>query len=130
MDASELSGIDLFAGLSTEDLERLAAVMKDAEYPVGHVLAAEGDLPTRFYVILSGHVTVHRDGKHVADLGRGDFFGEVGVLSLQDRNASVIATTPVRVAEVLGWDLRQLLEAFNEIRETLIQTAVIRVPLD
>jgi CRP-like cAMP-binding protein len=94
------------------------------------VLAEEGDLPTSFQVLLDGHVTVHRDGVHLDDLGAGDYFGEVGVLSLGARNASVIATTPVRVATAMGWDLRSLLDENPELRAKLTETAANRTKSD
>ena len=130
MDASELSGIELFAELTPTDRERLAEVMRTEDHPVGSVLVEEGDLPSKFFVLISGHVTVHRQGRHLADLGPGDYFGEVGILSLESRNASVIATTPVRVAASMGWDLRRLLEDLTEMRDTLTQTAAARARLD
>jgi CRP-like cAMP-binding protein len=126
MEASELGRAPLFAGLSDTDVAGVAGVMKEEEHPRGAVLAEEGDLPTKFYVLLDGHVTVHRDGRHLDDLGPGDFFGEVGVLSMEARNASVIATTPVRVAAAMGWDLRRLLDGHPDLREALVGAAAER----
>lgn len=130
MDASGLAAIDLFADCSGDELERLAEVLSTEEHPVGAVLVEEGDLPTKFFVILDGNVTVHRAGRHVADLGPGDFFGELGVLALQRRNATVIATTPLRVAVAMGWDLRRVLEEAPGLGERLGSIASSRVSQD
>ena len=59
--------------------------------------------------MVEGYVTVHHGGRHIADLGPGDVFGERGDLALKPRNASVIANTPVKVAVAMGWDVRDLL---------------------
>ncbi|HSJ29553.1 MAG TPA: cyclic nucleotide-binding domain-containing protein [Acidimicrobiia bacterium] len=126
MEASDLGSVPLFAELSDTDIAGVAGVMKLEDHPRGAVLAEEGDLPSKFYVLLDGNVTVHRDGKHLNDLGPGDFFGEVGVLSMEARNASVIATTPVRVAAAMGWDLRNLLDGHPPLREALIGAAAER----
>lgn len=123
MNPADLANVELFHELTEEELERLAKIMRCKKHRVGEPLVEEGDVPTKFFVLLSGHVTVHRDGSHVADLGPGDFFGEVGVLSLDARNASVIATTPVEVAEVFGWDLRNLLDNMPELGAKLEQAA-------
>lgn len=126
MDAADLESTPLFSGLSEDDRLALAGVLKQKEHPRGAVLAEEGDLPTMFHLILEGNVTVHRDGVHLSDLGPGDYFGEVGVLSLETRNASVIATTPVRVATAMGWDLRALLDEHPNLKEQLSATAAER----
>ncbi len=126
MDTSAFSTVELFAGLPQDELAGLAAAMRSEEHPIGHVLIEEGDPPSKFFVLLSGHVTVHRGGAHVVDLGPGDFFGEVGVLELEHRNASVIATTPVTVALAFGWDLRDHLERLPDLRARLEQAATER----
>lgn len=102
--------------------------MRLDRHPVGTVLVEQGDLSTKFFVILTGHVTVHRDGTHIADLGPGDFFGEMGVLALEDRNATVIATTPVEVAQMMGWRLRETLGEFPGLRDALERAAGQREP--
>jgi CRP-like cAMP-binding protein len=126
LNAVELDAVPLFAGLSADEMRRVTELMRVEDHERGAVLAEEGDLPTKFYVLLGGNVTVHRDGSHVADLRAGDYFGEVGVLELEPRNASVIATTPVRVASVMGWDLRERLDEHPELRALLTETAASR----
>lgn len=126
MGAADLESTPLFSGLSADERQALAGVLTVKEHPRGTVLVEEGDLPTMFHLILEGHVTVHRDGAHLNDLGPGDYFGEVGVLALEARNASVIATTPVRVATAMGWDLRSLLDDHPSLAEQLAATAEAR----
>lgn len=126
MNAADLELTPLFAGLSADDRDALAGVLQLREHARGAVLAEEGDLPTLFHLLLEGHVTVHREGAHLADLGPGDYFGEVGVLSLEPRNASVIATTPVKVAMAMGWDLRRLLDEHPGLKEELAASAADR----
>lgn len=123
MDASELSVLGSFSDLPADGLAQLAGVMRVESRPRGYVLIEEGDIPDKVFVVLSGHVTVHRDGRHLADLGPGDIAGEMGVLSLEPRNASVIATTPVRLAFAMGWEVRRLLDSLPGLRDKL-QTAV------
>lgn len=116
---SELDKVGFATGASSAEREALAAVFSIEEHPVGTALAIEGGDPTKFYVLLSGHVTVHRDGAHLADLGPGAQFGETGVLSLENRNATVIATTPIRVAAIMGWDLRTVVDAHDGLAAKL-----------
>ena len=126
MDPSELAAVGLFAELTSEDLAAIAAEARLERHPTGYVLAEQNDIPTKFFVLISGSVTVDRDGSHVVDLGPGDFFGEVGVLSLENRNASVIATTPVEVAVMMGWSLRELMDRQPELAARLEKAAAAR----
>lgn len=119
VEASELSGVDLVAGLSDEAVEAFAAELKRERHPVGYVLAEQGDISSKFFILLDGHVTVHRDGAHVADLGPGDIMGEMGVIAQKSRNASVIATTPIEVAVAMGWSLRECMDAQPDLKARL-----------
>jgi CRP-like cAMP-binding protein len=116
MDIEELERVGFCTDLTDEDRALLAEVFRDESHPVGTALVVEGGDPTKFFVLLAGHVTVHRDGSHLADLGPGDCFGEMGVVAKESRNATVIATTPVRVAVAMGWDLRDQLAANSDLR--------------
>jgi CRP-like cAMP-binding protein len=51
---------------------------------------------------------VIRDGKKIAELGPGDFFGETGLIEKEKRNATVRATSPMRLVTLTSWDLRRL----------------------
>lgn len=130
MDATRLESVGLLTDVSAEHREELAAVMRVESHSRGTVLVEEGDLPTKFYILLSGFVTVHREGRHITDLGPGDYFGEIGVLALEGRNASVIATTPCEVAVAMGWDLRQLLDEMPDLKSRLETAAASRISPD
>ncbi|MGH8911801.1 MAG: cyclic nucleotide-binding domain-containing protein [Acidimicrobiia bacterium] len=126
MEGARLESVDLFSSLTAEDRDLIAGCMRVESHPLGTVLVAEGDLPTKFFILLGGHVTVHRGGSHVTDLGPGDYFGEVGVLSLERRNASVIATTPLEVAVTMGWELRDILATSPDLSTKLENAAQSR----
>ena len=98
MDRSQWTDVELFSELSEDELDLLVSKMKEMTLPPGSLMTEEGDVSDRFFVILAGSVTVHRDGHHLADLSTGDFFGESGTTGTPGpRNATVIATTPVRL---------------------------------
>ena len=119
MDSSELVTTGALSNVVDEDRAALAEIMRIEDRPRGHVLVEEGDIPDKFFLLVNGHVTVHRSGLHLADLGPGDIFGETGVLALKPRNASVIATTPVQVAVAMGWDVRSLLPGRPSLKAAL-----------
>jgi MFS family permease len=88
-----LRGVSLLALLPEPTLERLAGALIRVEAPAGHVVIHQGDVGDRFYVIEAGTVEVTKDGRHIADLGRGDFVGEIALLRDVPRTATVTATT-------------------------------------
>ena len=122
MDASELEHVGFVTGATEQERDELAAVFRVEERPVGTPLTVEGDDPTKFLVLLDGYVTVHRDGRHLRDLGPGASFGELGVIDIAPRTATVIATTPVRLAVAMGWDLRQQLQHNEALKSRLARS--------
>jgi CRP-like cAMP-binding protein len=73
--------------------------------------------------IEEGEAEVTRHGEHLADLGAGDFFGEIGLLEKTLRTATVTAKTQMRLVTLTGWDLkrmeRHIPEAIERVRHTL-----------
>lgn len=95
-DIAQLKRATVFSVLSNEQLERMAAAATETEHPVGEALTEQGVIGHRFHLILDGTAEVERDGEHIADLGRGDFVGELGLLGGGPSTATVRATRPIR----------------------------------
>ena len=95
----ELTRVGLLAGLPGEHLSKLAARLEREEVSPGATVVREGEPGDRFYVVLSGMLSVTQ-----ADLGQrrmlrpGDAFGEVALAMGIPRTASVRAVTPAVVA--------------------------------
>lgn len=121
-----LAAHELFEGLPEPELAAVAAQMRRVDVPVGEVLATEGELSSKAFVILDGALTVHRAGRHVADLGPGDVVGEAGTMGLLPRNATVIATVPSTLGVLMGWDLRELAQRHPAIRDAIESLAARR----
>ncbi len=95
----ELSRIGLLATLPGETLARIAQRMTREEIPAGASVVAEGEDGDRFYVVLSGMLTVSQTSRGPQSVLRpGDYFGEVALAMNMPRTASVRALTPVTVA--------------------------------
>lgn len=127
MEPVQLADIPLLAELSDEDLVVLAERLHELEVPTGDYVIQQGDLSYKFYVIIEGTAAVEREGEHLADLGPGDFFGEMGIVGHSRRNADVVATSPMRMVVLVGWDLRTLMDQFPRLRRR-IQHAIVDRP--
>jgi CRP/FNR family cyclic AMP-dependent transcriptional regulator len=94
---ARLESVPFFGMMRKKELAQVAQQCDDVDVPAGKVLAREGDIGHEFFVIDSGSAEVTRGGEHVADLGPGDFFGEMALLQEERRTATVTATTPMTV---------------------------------
>ena len=108
MDAQELAKIPLFSDLSDEDVQALATYADEVTVSEGKHLVDEGGYAYDLFAIVEGQAQVIIGGDVVAELGPGDFFGEAGVLEKQQRNATVVAKTRMRLVTLTGWDLRRM----------------------
>jgi CRP/FNR family cyclic AMP-dependent transcriptional regulator len=123
LDASRLKSIPLFQDVPDEELGQIATFAQEVTVDEGRELVREGDFSYEFMTIEDGEAEVTRDGEHVADLGPGDFFGEMGLLEKTLRNATVTAKTPMKLVTLTGWDLkrmeRHIPEAIERVRAVL-----------
>jgi CRP-like cAMP-binding protein len=95
----ELSRVGLLATLSGATLGKLAARMEREEIRAGQGVVSEGERGDRFYVVLSGMLSVSQASRGAQGVLRpGDYFGEVALAMGIPRTASVRALTPVTVA--------------------------------
>lgn len=91
-----LQNSELFAGYSRGELEALAPQFDEQTFLADHRIVTEGRAGMDFFIILEGEAEVGIDGRAVARLHPGDFFGEVAVLDEGPRTATVRAVTQLR----------------------------------
>ena len=121
MDAKRLEQIPLFADLSRKERDAVAKWADEVDVPAGYHLLDQGRFPHEFFVITQGTVSVTKDGKHLTDLGPGDFCGEIAILEHERRTATVVATTPVSVIVMLARDFETMADEMPEVAERIHQ---------
>jgi CRP/FNR family transcriptional regulator, cyclic AMP receptor protein len=119
LDAKRLEPLPLFRDLSRKDREQIARWTDEVDVPAGYHLLEQGRLPHEFFVIETGTVSVAKDGEHIADLGPGDFFGEIAIMEHDRRTASVVATTPVTAIVMLARDFETMAGVMPHIAEQI-----------
>ena len=119
MDAQELAKIPLFSDLAPEDLDAVATYADEVTVSEGKHLVDEGGYAYDLFAIVDGTAEVIVGGEVVAELGPGDFFGEAGVLEKQQRNATVVANTRMRLVTLTGWDLRRMRRRLGPVIDRL-----------
>ncbi|MBI2215179.1 MAG: cyclic nucleotide-binding domain-containing protein [Acidobacteria bacterium] len=100
----------LFETMSDEERKAVVDVMVLEQFNEGDVVISEGETGSALYVIVSGAMKVYGkgprgDGVYLANLGEGDFFGEVSVLTGKPRTATI---TAAQRSELLRLDKERL----------------------
>jgi len=111
--ASDLRNIGLFGALSDEVLAFLAGLLTVVKPTIGETVFREGDEANAMYVVLAGEMEVTKKSRgavdaRVAVLGPGDWFGEMSIVDIQPRSATVRALAPGRLIRISAADLDAL----------------------
>ena len=115
-----LAKVDLFSGLSPQDLQEVAAMAKELDFAAEEALTEEGTKGARFYVLLEGEVDVCVGDDVVNKLGAGDSFGEISLIDGEPRSATIVARTRVRTLSLSSWNFRPLLREHPSIGEAVL----------
>jgi CRP-like cAMP-binding protein len=123
MDERHLKAIPLFESLSREELREVARHADEVDVREGKQLMSEGDFAYEFFVIEQGEAEVLAGDRHVADLGPGDFLGEMGALASGGRrNASVVARSPMSLVVMTARDFRQMNDNAPRLAQRIRET--------
>ncbi len=127
-----LRRVELFSQLTDVELRALAERLRYSPFAKGNIITRQGDEKSHWlYIIINGEAEVFVDlpnGKrrHVRTLERGNFFGEMGLLTGAPRSASVIAKTDVECYRIDKEVVEELLHARPGIAEEISHLLVTR----
>jgi hypothetical protein len=119
--ADVLTRVPLFAGLSDDEVEKIASVCKARQFAPGDVVIREGSGGASFYVIDSGAARVTIRDAEVATLGPGDHFGEIALIDGGQRLATVTAATDLVCHGLTYWEFRPLVQENGALAWKLLQ---------
>jgi CRP/FNR family cyclic AMP-dependent transcriptional regulator len=99
-----------FGGLSDASLDILVSMLVERRFDVGATIVAEGEPGRSMYIVHSGELVVSRLGNsgraiRMAGLQAGDFFGEMTLIEMQNRSATVVAESPTVLYELTARNL-------------------------
>lgn len=116
----------LFDGLESDEVGQILASFDQQHFNAGHRVTLEGFRGREFYLIAGGTAEVTIEGRRVAGLGPGDFFGEVAVLSDGLRSATVTATTPLSCLVLSDDGLERLLVEHPRLSVNMLRAVATR----
>ncbi len=96
-------------------LEEVARIADELDLPSGKKMATEGDRGREFFVLLEGEADVTKGDRSINTMKKGDFFGEIALVTKMPRTATVTATSDVRVLVITERDFAVLIKNSPEI---------------
>src|SRR5262249_57134980 len=111
--------VPIFKACSRDELLRVARVTRIREHQQGDVIIHEGAKGRDFFVILEGTASITRAGQEVANITSGDFFGELALFDPAPRNATVTATSKLRLAVLTQPEFHE------ELKEETIRDSIL-----
>ena len=126
--AGLLRTIEIFEPLHDDDLLDLATLLKLNEYPWGFPIVQKGDPGTNLFIVVNGKVEVLDDkGIALAELGRGEVFGEMSLLSGDPVTVTIIAAEPTQLAGMNQKGFRHVLTRFPALQVFFYKLLVNRI---
>jgi CRP-like cAMP-binding protein/ferredoxin len=118
-----LRSVPMFASLTQEFIDLLRHKVELVRYGQGDIICRQGDIADNFYLVRLGFVKVsepHPGGDLVlAYLGRGGYFGEIGLLGEGRRTATCTALDHVELVRIHAEEFAQMMQQFPEVRQSL-----------
>ena len=124
-----LKDIPLFSGMSPDSLALLAEVAEESTVGRGSKIFEKGSKGESLYVLIEGSVRIHDEGKTIATLENGDFFGELSILDQEARSASATAESDSFFLRIDQESFRKILRSHADLAENLLSSLAQRIRL-
>jgi CRP-like cAMP-binding protein len=122
-----LAKVPIFSGLNEEDLMDVVGVGTEVSFAPGKTILKRGEPGLSFLLVLEGKVEVRKEGKEVATIGPGGFFGEMTVFDDKPRSADVVAVEPTRCFGITNWSFIPVLKSNPSVAIGVINELVRRL---
>lgn len=125
-----LQGLDLFAGVDSEDLRRIAQVLETERFAAGALVFKAGDLGDRMYVVRQGTVVIElpeQGNAELARLGPGTAFGEMNLLDHLPRSASARVIQDAELLSLHKDQLHALVQSYPQLGLGMLRSLSLRL---
>ena len=120
--SESLAQVPLFSDLNKRQLRKLASGFKEKSFAPGRTVVREGHMDgVGFFVITEGRAAVSVSGSNVAIIGPGDYFGELAMLTEQERGATVTGRNTSPCSMMAFWDFRRFAKDNPDVSWKLLQ---------
>ena len=122
-----LQNVPLFAGMSSQELLRVAEIVQEVNFPSNMTIIREDDIGDYMFILVEGEVLIHRGTAQVGRLGSKDFFGEMSILDRGPRSASVTTLSNCQLLRIDERDFWQILVLHNTLAVSLVKVLAQRL---
>jgi CRP-like cAMP-binding protein len=119
MDEKRLRSLPLFEQLGRKERKLVAQRADEVDVPEGKRLATQGEFAYEFFIVEDGTAEVIANGERLAELGPGDFFGEIALVRHDRRTADVVARSPMRLVVLTGADFRAMRRELPDVAQQI-----------
>ena len=123
----QLRGVQMFSACTDKELAQIARVCDEVAVESGANVVEEGTPGEGFYLIVTGDAEISRGGRHVTNLGPGQYFGELSLLDEAPRNATVTAQTPMTLLQLKRREFSAVLDSWPGVAHKLLQQMARRL---
>lgn len=121
----KLADITLFAGADRKQLGRIAGCCTEVRLPRGQVICRQGRLAREFIIVEEGQASLQVDDRSVYELAPGDCFGDLALLTGQENDATVTASTAMTVLTLTCAELCSVLDAAPFVAARMLKTRAV-----
>ena len=126
-----LKQVELFSQMTEQELTALAERLRFSPFAKGEIISRQGATAHWLYIVIRGEAEVYLEtpdgGRRVLrDLGKGSFFGEMGLMTGAPRSASVLAKTDVECYRLDKEMFEEILHQRPGIAEEISQVLAVR----
>lgn len=104
----EVRSLDFFRDFSEAQIWEIMGACHWQIFNKGNAIIQQGEIDDSFFIMISGDVSIQRDGVKIGELTSGDCFGEMGYLAKKERTAEVIANDRVSVMKINDSAMQQV----------------------
>lgn len=96
----QISHVEMLHSLSPSEVQAMIPLLRPLSADPGTMLCREGDPGDAMFMIVEGEADIYKGPQLMAMLGPGEMFGEMALLTGEERSASVVARTPMQLYEL------------------------------
>ena len=124
-----LRKVPLFSGLDKRELESVMGAGREVSFESGQKIITQGEPGLSFLLVLEGKTEVRKEGRRVAVVEPGGFFGEMTVFDNEPRSADIVAVEPTKCFGIASWSFFPVLRANPSVAIEIIRELVRRLRL-
>ena len=117
----------MFSDISGEDISRLIQISREVEMPAGTQVFKAGEEGHELFILLSSEIKIHREGRDLATLKRGDFLGEMALLDNEPRSANATTVSDCKLLSIGQQDFFDVLSGRPEILKGILRLLSARL---